>query len=644
MPTGTWATARYGLIAAVMGFSLAGCDSGGDAEATATAAETEPSIVKQYQAHCAMCHEGQVPRAPHRSMIEIMSPESILRAMTQGSMQQEAAALTAAEQRALAVHLAGRDFDPTATAKLPACEGDRAEAFDVDRPSFASGWGFDPGNSRHIPTAVAGIDGSDLGDLELLWAMALPDALRVRSAPAAAAGRLWLGSQDGTVFSLDQATGCVHWRFVAGTEVRTGIVIEPFAAGDASADPRLYFGDFLGNVYAISARDGELIWRLRADPHPNATITGTPSLHDGTLYVPVSSLEVGVAGEPDYPCCTFRGSVLAIDAASGELLWQTYTLEEPATKVGTTAVGTPILAPSGAPVWNSPAIDAERGQLYFGTGQNYSSPASTTSDAIFALDLATGSVRWVYQATAGDAWNIACELEDDSNCPEERGPDLDFGAAIITARSSDGVDMVIGGQKSGVVHVLDPDSGELLWQQRVGRGGIQGGVHLGMARVGDLLLVPINDMPYGRTVFEGEKRPGLYALDLLSGELAWSAPAAGDTCRGREFCNPGISQAITATDDLVIAGALDGIVRIHDLHSGAVLWQFDTTDEVSTVSGGRTRGGSMSGAAGALLLDGRMFISSGYGLHEHMPGNALLAFGVRERSQETTAQAGAKIE
>ncbi len=646
---GPWRSALLSTLA----FAALGCSPDESVPPAAGEGQVQAVVGMEYQAQysaellyaqsCAHCHEGQVSRAPHRSMIQIMSPESILRAMTNGAMQQEATGLSEAGQRSLAVYLSGREFGQSASAELPTCEDELEGAFDVHRPSFASGWGFDPGNSRHIPRDVAGLDGDDLADLELIWALALPDALRVRSAPAAAAGRLWLGSHDGTLFSLDQATGCVHWRFMAGTEVRTGIVIEPWEAGDPDADPRLYFGDFLGNVYAVSARRGELLWRLRADPHPNATITGTPSLHDGTLYVPVSSLEVGVAGEPDYACCTFRGSVMAIDAGQGEVLWQSYTLPEPAIQVGTTAVGTPILAPSGAPVWNSPAIDAARGQLYFGTGQNYSSPASGSSDAIFALDLKTGDVRWVYQATEGDAWNIACELEDDSNCPEERGPDLDFGAAIILAQTRDGRDLVIGGQKSGAVHALDPATGELIWKRQVGRGGIQGGVHLGMARVGDALLVPINDMPYGRTVFEGEKRPGLYALDLGSGESLWSAPAPQDVCQGREFCNPGTSQAITATDDFVVAGALDGIVRIHDLGTGAVLWRFDTTEPVTTVSGETTRGGSMSGAAGALLIDGRMFVSSGYGLHEHMPGNAFLAFGIRERLRDHETQPSAKI-
>jgi polyvinyl alcohol dehydrogenase (cytochrome) len=281
-----------------------------------------------------------------------------------------------------------------------------------------------------------------------------------------------------------------------------------------------------------------------------------------------------------------------------------------------------MYGPSGAVVWNSPAIDAERGQLYVATGENMSSPATKTSDAVFAIDLDDGAVNWVFQATENDVWNTACDTDTDHSCPPEGGPDFDFGAAAILVTTSEGQDLVIAGQKSGVVHALDPDSGKLMWQTRVGRGGIQGGVHFGMAASGDTLFVPVSDMADGRT-YEHPAKPGLHALDIRTGTLMWYAPAP-DTCNGRNFCHPGISQAITAAGDLVYAGGMDGVVRVHDAETGDVVWEFDTTQTFATVAGTETSGGSFGGGAGPIVQNGTLILSSGYGLYNHMAGNLLL--------------------
>lgn len=614
--------------------ALGGCRPDASRDA-ATDVSAERSGAEAYAEACAQCHQGQMPRAPHRNMLEIMSPESIVRAMASGVMQQEAAGLSNREREAVAKYLTGRAIVAEAAPEPPWCSGALADAFDEGRPPAVTGWGFSLDNARYIPDEVAGLRAADLDRLELRWAFRFPDAVRARSAPAVAAGRLWTGSHNGTVFALDAATGCVHWTFHAAAEVRTGIVIEPWSIDAASddVDPRLFFGDLLGNIYAVSARSGELLWRHRPDAHPNATITGTPSLHDGRLYVPVSSLEVVPAADPGYPCCTFRGSVVAYDAANGSVLWQTFTIAEAPAPTGLNPAGTENFGPSGAPIWNSPAIDVRRGQLYAGTGENYSSPATTTSDAIFAIDLESGAVRWVWQATEGDAWNMACDSEHDANCPEEDGPDFDFGAAVVLANDVGGRGLAIGGQKSGKVHAVDADTGELVWQRRVGRGGIQGGIHFGLALAHGRVFVPVNDMPDGRE-YPHPERPGLHALDLRDGSPQWSFDAPLDICQGREFCDPGISQAITATDELVLAGALDGVLRIHAAEDGRLLWQFDTTESVPTVDGGETRGGSMSGAPGPLVVDGMLYVTSGYGIYNHMPGNALLAFGLAPGNDE----------
>ena len=489
--------------------------------------------------------------------------------------------------------------------------------------------------------------GVDLGPLQGI-PMAAKDIIATKTAPTTAnsvvldpkwgegydaavveklrvAGAVFVGSHDGTVFALDQETGCVRWTYHASAEVRTGIAISPWTAGDAQARPALYFGDLLGNVYGVEAFTGRELWRMRADTHPNATITGSPSLHDGRLYVPVSSLEVTPALDPKFECCKFRGSVVAYDAASGEKLWQTYTIETPAAVTGKNRSGTDMYGPSGAPIWNSPAIDAKRGQLYVGTGENYSSPATLTSDAIFAIDLKSGKVKWSYQATPNDAWNTSCDSPTPDNCPKEDGPDFDFGAATMLASLSDGRDLVLGGQKSGMVTALDPANGKLVWNAKVGRGGIQGGIHFGMAAEGDILYVPISDGEDGRTYPE-KRQPGLYALDLKTGQYAWKSPAV-DVCKGRKFCEPGISAAITAVPGLVLAGGMDGMLRVHDGATGKVLWENDTTAEVTATSGARAHGGSIGGAAGPVVSNGRLFVNSGYGIYGHMPGNVLLVFG-----------------
>jgi polyvinyl alcohol dehydrogenase (cytochrome) len=577
-----------------------------------------------YQAACAQCHDGGVVRAPHKDMVAMMTVKAIHFALTDGVMQAEAAQLSEAQRLQVAEYLAGRTLAEDETLTPLACTD---FSFDYGRPPDVAGWGIQPGNARHIDSGMAGLNTGGLGDLELNWAFAFPGANRVRSQPAFAGGLIYVGSHSGAVYALDARTGCVHWTYQAGAEVRTGIVVDGWPAGDAGARPNVYFGDLLGSVYAVDALTGAGVWRHRPDDHPSATITAAPALHEGRLYVPLSSLEVARAVDPTFECCRFRGSIVAYHAATGEQLWQTYTIDAEPTVQSQNRSGTDMYGPSGAGVWNTPAIDAARGQLYFGTAENMSSPATLTSDAIFALKLDSGAVAWTYQATAGDAWNTACDTEHDDSCPVEDGPDFDFGAATMLVTTSDGRDLVIGGQKSGVVHALDPDSGVLVWQRRVGRGGIQGGVHFGMAASGDRIFVPITDMSDGRT-YPYSSRSGLHAIDARSGQPLWFAPAPNDVCEQREFCHPGISQAITAVGEMVLAGGMDGVMRIHDGATGTLLWQHDASGGVESASGERAHGGSFGGAAGPVVADGLLVMSSGYGIYAHMPGNVLLVFDV----------------
>jgi polyvinyl alcohol dehydrogenase (cytochrome) len=590
-----------------------------------------------YAEHCAACHNGSVPKAPHMTWLEMMSPRAIVRSLESGLMRSQGIALTAEQKRQVAEYLTREraDVDPRDAASAPRCEGPAAR-FDVSRPPAAVGWGHD--TARFAPAAVAQLERRDIGRLRLKWAYGFPGALRARSQPAVGYGAVFVGSQDGSVYAFDLATGCQRWRFQAAAEVRTAIVLATAPAGEADP-PLAYFGDILARLYAVNAFTGEVVWSRKVDEHPAATLTGTPALYGGRLFVPVSSLEVIPSADPTYECCTFRGKILAVDARTGNTIWEHYSIPQTPRETGRTSVGTRVLSPSGAPIWSSPAIDRRRKVIYFGTGENYSSPADENSDSIMAVDMTTGERRWQRQSTRGDAWNVACMMANNPNCPEEDGPDFDHGASMILIDVGGGArrrtrQILVAGHKDGSVFGLDPDDrGRLLWVARVGRGSIQGGVHFGMAAEGSRLYVPINDMNdtgNGDVLDPARARPGMHAIDAATGRVLWST-VQKDVCPpDLRFCDPGISAAVTATPGAVFAGHLDGFVRAYDGASGQVIWEFDTKPRIRTINGIEANGGSMSGA-GPAVADGHLIVNSGYGLYSHAPGNLLLVFSVDGR-------------
>jgi polyvinyl alcohol dehydrogenase (cytochrome) len=576
-----------------------------------------------------------VNRAPDKWFLQMMSPESMRRALDSGVMREQAAGLSPDQRSQLVVYLLG-DMPQQAAAAAPTCTGPRAR-FDFNRPPLRAGWGGDAANTRFVPTAVAGLNRRDVSKLKLRWAFAFPHATRARSQPALAGGAVMLGSQDGTVYALDEETGCVRWTYQAGAEVRTGLTLSSWPKGSRSARPLAYFADLVARVYAVDMVTGREVWVRKVDEHPHATVTAQPVLYAGRLYVSLSSREVMSAADPKYPCCSFRGSVVALDAASGAPLWRNFPIAEEPRQIGLNAVGAPALAPSGAAVWNSPTIDAKRGLIYFGTGQNYSSPAQGSSDAIVAVEIVSGKTRWIRQTTAGDAWNAACIkfVPDKTNCPAEQGPDFDYGSPPILLHGlTPASDVLVAGQKSGDVWGIAPDSGAILWHRKVGRGGNQGGEHFGMAAAGSSVFIPITDNDEQRAA--AEARPGLHAVNGFTGAPLWST-LADDVCRGRKYCDRGISAAITAIPGVVFAGHLDGRLRAYDAARGEVLWEFDTARDFPSVSGDPAHGGALAGASGPVVEHGRVFVNSGYGHSYHMPGNALLVFDLSGAGHDTSA-------
>ncbi len=608
------------IVAAILVQPLHAAPSGTGMPADGAVTEAADGMAL-YQDHCAACHNGQVPRAPHMITFATIGADTILNAMNNGVMRAQASALSTSEREVLAGFLAGEAM--ASPKPILVCSDPMSELASADAAAM-QGWGGNAENHRHSDDA--GLDRNNVDRLALKWVFAYPGALRARSQPLVHDGVIFVGSQSGNIYALDLESGCAHWTYSAGAEVRSSLSLGRLPGRD---DPVLYMGDFSATVHAIDASDGSLVWRAPVGDHPDATITGSPKLHEGSIYVPISSSEWATAADPGYACCTFRGGVVSVDAASGELNWRAHVIDEPAAEIGeTNPLGVARKGPSGAPVWNSPTIDAERGVLYVGTGEAYTSPAADTSDAVLAFSLATGKRHWAKQLLGGDAWNMACFIGEAANCPEEDGPDLDIGASTVLWSGSER-DYLLVGQKSGDVYALDPDKdGAVVWHNKVGRGGFLGGVHWGMSANAESLFVPIADTTItGR--FTGPISPGIHALDPTSGEVLWYTPSVAD-CDGKSpipVCDQGMSAAITSTDQLVFAGSLDGNLNVYDSLSGEILWSFDTFGNFESVSGDIALGGSIE-SDGPVLYKGHVLVNSGYQFGARMPGNALMVFSL----------------
>lgn len=570
-----------------------------------------------YSRHCASCHDGNVAGAPDRTALAQLSPSAILEALNAGVMKEQGAALDRIDRILISQYLGNEAAG--ADVAVAYCDGTLEFA---GRPKW-NRWGANAKNTRFQPADDAGLSLDDIASLELAYAFGFPGAQRARSQPAVTAEAIFTGSQSGRVYAIDTQTGCVWWTYEAGAEVRNAPVI---ALGSDGLPDTLYFGDFRATVHAVDASTGKKRWAKSVKDHPDGTITGSLALHDGTLFVPMSSTEIVSAYVDDYACCTFRGGVTALDAASGETRWRWYSVDKPQ-KVGTTSAGTDILAPSGAPVWSTPTIDAKRGLLYVGTGENYSSPANDKSDAIIALDLVSGRHRWTMQATPGDAWNAACGREPKANCPSEDGPDFDFGAPPMLVELSDGRELLLAGQKSGEVFGLDPDrNGAVLWRQRAGMGGFNGGVHWGMASDGRALWVGIADTP-GNKFAEGPPRPGIHAFDPASGRALWSR-IEPPTCEEAAYkCMTALSAPLSAIPGAIFAGAHNGRLIAYSSKDGRVLWSRETNRAFETVNGVEAKGGSID-SAGVVIAGGTVIVNSGYDKFGEIPGNVLLVYRV----------------
>jgi polyvinyl alcohol dehydrogenase (cytochrome) len=507
-----------------------------------------------------------------------------------------------------------------------------------------NGWGRDLDNTRYQPEPA--IRANDVAKLALKWAYGYPSGTEFGQ-PTAVDGRLFVTSSAGRVYSLDSITGCTYWTYDASAGVRNAITIGELARARVAALPRklkrtlahldvikapsaAFFGDDAGAVYAVDAQKGTLLWKTQVDTHPLARIVGAPILYNDRLYVAVSSTEDSAAADPGYSCCTFRGSVVALDIATGRTIWKSYTvLQEPAPTRKNNA-GIQEFGPAGAAIFSSPTIDAKRNVLYVATGGSATGLVQSLTDAIVAFDLTEGRLRWVKQLVRPDAGTSA----------QSAASAAGFASSPVLRTLATGNQVLLAGQKSGVVYGLDPDhGGDILWQTKIGDStgaagagsggasgivsavgppgvaGSAGGVVWGSAADHRNLYVAIS----GLLAQPANTSGSLTALDMTTGVARWHTASPEPACSwGERNCSHAQSQAVTVMPGSAFSGSIDGHLRAYSTIDGKILWDFDTAKEFQTKNGIKASGGPLD-HGGATIVNGTVYVNS---------GNALLAFSV----------------
>jgi polyvinyl alcohol dehydrogenase (cytochrome) len=571
-----------------------------------------------FKAKCASCHDPAVDRAPNINSLALHFPDDIVVALKTGVMQPMAQDLSDADIRAIATFLTAGGSTEQA-GDPPAC---------TSSPKFGllghgwNGWSIDARNSRFQPDP--GISSADVPRLKVKWSMTYTGGRYGQ--PTVVGGRLFLTSSSGRIYSLDAKTGCMHWRFDADAGVRTTPAIAQLK-GSSGSGFVMFFGDFQRNVYALDAASGKLQWKVNVEQHPRAVLTGAPVLYQGLLYVPLSSWEETAGGVGSYGCCTARGGLAALDAKDGRVVWKTYAIEQAPQPTVKNSAGTQMYGPAGAAVWSAPTIDAKRRVVYIGSGDSYTDVKENGSDAIIALDLASGKVKWRNQVTQSDSFLMGCYRGGTANCPSVMGPDHDFGASPILFTLRNGKDIILAGQKSGVAFGMDPDQdGKTIWHNKVGNGGALGGIEWGMAADQKRLYVAVADVgippPKGKA--------GLFALDPASGEQLWFTAAPKVACSFGGGCLNAQSAAPTVIPGLVLATTMDGHLRAYSVSDGMIVWDFDTAaQKYQTINGVQDQSGGSLDVAGPTVAGGMMYLMSGYaGPLGGKPNNVLLVFSV----------------
>ncbi len=579
-------------------------------------AQAPPALTPQGPPDPAALRARAVP--PDR--LRMFTPEAILNALTNGKMQAQAASLSVDERRAVSEFASSQTFSAAAAALKSSMCTDSSPVSDITRGARWSSWGDTVENSRFQPQELGKLTAADLPRLKLKWAFGYANVASARAQPIVVGNRLFAASENTEVHALNPKTGCTYWTFKAQYGVRSALSVGPYKSGGKSGTA-VYFADTRANAYAVDAQTGKQIWTRKVDAHPLAGITGSPVVYGGRMFVPVQGIsEEGQGSFGGYACCTFRGNLTALDTNTGAIVWKTYTVGENLPR-GKNKDGVQMFGPAGGSIWSAPTIDAKRHVVYVASGNGFADPPQPTTDAIIAMNLDTGAIKWVRQVLPEDSWAMGCQAKNPDNpaCPQTLGPDFDFSAppALIHAK---GRDVLVLPQKSGLGFALDPDAeGKILWQYRFGQGSGLGG-QWGTASDGEQVYFGTADL---LTPTPG----GMQAVKLTDGSPVWKVPPQTKLCGTTPGCSAGQGSAPTVIPGAVFSSVMDGGLRAYSTKDGSIVWLFDTNREFQTVNGIKARGGSMDGG-GAVVVDGMVYVNSGYGGLIGLPGNVLLAFGL----------------
>jgi len=577
-----------------------------------------------YTQRCAQCHDHPVDRIPARAFLAIVkTPEQVVTALTSGVMQPMAAGLSADQIKSLATFVTGKEpgssHDPDPNANR--CT---TQAAIKPGPNDWSSWGHDFGNTRF--QADPGIKAADVPKLKVKWVFAYPGNV-ADGQPTVAGDMLFVANRAGHVFALDAKTGCTHWTFAAEGGVHAGIGVGPLPGGKTAA----YVVTENGWLHALDAETGAVVWTVRVEDHPATRLTGSPTLYDGRLYVPLSSLEEVSLFNPNYACCTFRGGVAAVDAATGRILWKSHNIEQEPKQIGVSANGTKLFGPAGVSIFSAITVDPKRRVVYAGTGNSYTQDSIDVANAVIAFDMDTGARKWFTQALPQD--DICPKAQKPEECSHV-GPDFDFAAPPVLRKMPNGKDILVAISKADEAFGFDPDqNGKLVWRVKLGKGSRTAGVW-GMAVDKTQMYVGSADVRAQPGVTVG----GLTALDFVTGKTIWHAPAPPPVCawgdapsalalaNGQVNCAATQPGALAAIPGVVFSGSIDGHMRAFRAKDGAKLWDFDTGGSFKAINAPTATGGSLSNGVEA-VANGVLYVNSG-AAGVHQPGNALIAFTV----------------